>query len=188
MSLTARVEKKYITGNMKKVIMMSERFPSFLSPPLLRDGELTLSLVRTCPADTIKKHVPCYLFLMRSGQKGWPAGVLSLRLGNATEELYYPGHIGYRVRRSFRGRRYAERSVRMILPFAQRHGYRQIWISCRPDNPASRITCERNGGRLQEIVTIPGSHEMYHQGYRMACRYVIDLEEKEKAVQHGTAF
>ncbi len=147
----------------------------FLMPPLLRDNELLLYLSRTSQADPEKKHVPSYTFLMLHLPDRAVAGVLGLRIGNPEKELYLPGQVGYRVRRAYRGRRYAERSLGLILPFARDHGWTSLWISCRPDNIASRKCSEKNGGKLREIVKVPASHEMYHQGYRYACRYVIDL-------------
>ncbi len=147
----------------------------FLTPPLLRDNDLLLSLARTTPADPGKKHVPGYLFLMVHLPDRAIAGVVSLRIGNPETDLYFPGQIGYRVRKTYRGRHYAERSLKLILPFARKHGWKSLWISCRPDNAASRKCCEHNGGKLHEMTGMPEWHEMYGQGYRQICRYVIDL-------------
>ncbi|ASQ90305.1 hypothetical protein CHL67_04640 [Prosthecochloris sp. GSB1] len=144
--------------------------PSFCKPETLSDSAITLLPVRFSEADPAKRHVPSCTFLILP-RNGGVAGCLQLRLGDASGELYFPGHIGYRIKKSFRGNGYAEKSIHLILPYAARLGFREIWISCRPDNTASRISCERAGGILRETVPVPPSHEMYIQGYRKACRY-----------------
>ncbi|HED31290.1 MAG TPA: GNAT family N-acetyltransferase [Prosthecochloris aestuarii] len=141
----------------------------------LRDGDLELVLKKTIARNPEKHHVPCYVFLMLAGSQKRVAGVLTFRIGDAASELYYPEHIGYRVRKQYRGQGFAERSLRLVGPFVRKHGYRELWISCRPENQASRISCERNGGILQETVPAPHTHEMYRQGYRSICRYMIKL-------------
>lgn len=103
------------------------------------------------------------------------AGTVSLRVGSSDDlELYY-GHIGYHVYPPARGRHYAERSVRLLLPLARRHGMRELWITCNPDNPASRRTCERLGAVLVETVRIPGDHLLFLRGERHKCRYRLAL-------------
>jgi tagatose 1,6-diphosphate aldolase len=74
-----------------------------------------------------------------------------------------------------RGRHYAERAARLLLPLARRHGMSELWITCNPDNAASRRTCERLGGELVEIVPIPPDHAFYSRGERAKCRYLIRL-------------
>jgi len=114
-------------------------------------------------------------FEMRSVPDGTPMGNLRFRVGDADTVLRYPCHIGYDVNPEFRGRRYAARSLGLILALARAHGLTRLWIGCRPENPASRRTCELAGAKLHEIVDIPQSHEMYQQGIHSTCRYYIDL-------------
>ena len=144
--------------------------PSFASPETLSDSVISLVPVRISEADPAKRHVPSCTYLVLP-RKGGVAGSVQFRFGDATGELYYPGHIGYRIKKSFRGNGYAEKSIRLLLPYAARVGFGEIWVSCRPENIASRISCEKAGGTLRETVPVPPSHEMYAQGYREACRY-----------------
>jgi len=103
------------------------------------------------------------------------AGGIGLRIGKTYEiEMYY-GHFGYHVYPPARGRRYAERSCRLLFPLARQHGMSRLWITCNPDNVASRRTCERLGGRLTSIVAVPESDPLYARGDREKCRYCIDL-------------
>ena len=153
---------------------MTEDF-TFLDPGELADGDLKLVVARNVPADPVKGHVPAYEFEMRSHPGGTVMGNLRFRVGDADTVLKYPCHVGYDVKPEFRGHHYASRSVRLILPFARAHGLTKLWISCDPDNVASRKTCERAGARLCAISDVPKDHEMYGKGIHTICRYYIDL-------------
>ena len=74
-----------------------------------------------------------------------------------------------------RGRRYAERSCRLLFPLARAHGIKTLWITCNPDNFASRRTCERLGMRLIDTVPVPDTDPLYARGDRVKCRYRIEL-------------
>jgi len=103
------------------------------------------------------------------------AGGLGFRVGTThTIEMYY-GHFGYHVYPPARGWHFAERSCRLLFPLALRHGIKTLWITCNPDNYASRRTCERLGGRLISIVPVPENDPLYLRGEREKCRYRIDL-------------
>ena len=161
-------------GSFLGVGEMTEDF-TFLDPGELVDGDLELVLVRKVPADPVKGHVPGYVFEMRSRPGGTVIGSLRFRVGDADTVLKYPCHVGYDVKPQFRGHRYASRSVLLILPFARAHGLTRLWISCAPDNVASRKTCERAGAKLCAILAVPEDHDMYAKGFRTMCRYCIDL-------------
>ena len=87
----------------------------------------------------------------------------------------YFGHFGYNVYPPARGNHYAERSCRLLLPLARMHGVRRLWITCNPENIASRRTCLGAGGRLVEIVKLPKDHSLYAKGERAKCRFRFDL-------------
>lgn len=138
------------------------------------------------PADSSAGKVPQYHFWMRV-RHGAPAplgtdippvriaGGIGLRVGtNHAVEMYY-GHLGYHVYPPARGRRYAERSCKLLLPLARRHGIKTLWITCNPDNFGSRRTCERLGAKLVSIVPVPEDDPLYLRGEREKCRYRLDL-------------
>jgi len=119
---------------------------------------------------------PSYHFWMRLNDAS-PlriAGTVSLRIGNDAD-LRYTGHIGYNVYPPVRGRRLAERAGRLLLPLARRHGMKTVWITCNPDNFASRKTALRLGATLVETVPVPPGHELYLRGEREKCRFRLDL-------------
>ena len=141
----------------------------FKDPGELIDGELRLVVSKLAPADPVKGWCPAYCFEMICGGKC--AGDINLRLGDYEFLITYAGQVGYNVAPEFRGRHFAARSVRLLLPLARAHGIRPLWITCNPDNIASRRTCELAGGEMVEVVDLPQDCEMYREGERQKCRY-----------------
>jgi predicted acetyltransferase len=145
----------------------------FIDPGPLQDKELSLNLFEKVPADTSKGYVPVYHFKLMVGHS--EAGSIRLRAQTDVQIETYAGHIGYEVGQAFRGHRYAERACRLLFPLATHHAIRELWITCNPDNLASRRTCERLGAEMVEIVDVPSDHEMYLRGDRRKCRYLLTL-------------
>lgn len=121
--------------------------------------------------------VPAYHFWMEVESSGLVgvAGAVALRIGSSKDLRMYYGHVGYHVYPPFRGRHYAERAVRLLLPLARSHGIDPLWITTNPENQASRRTCERLGAELAEIVPVPRRHPLYLRGDHAKCRYRLDL-------------
>lgn len=118
---------------------------------------------------------PNYAFDMKHAETGAQMGEIDLRLSAEHYITHYAGHIGYGVERAFRGHRYASRACRLLLPLAKQHGLSPLWITCNPDNVASRKTCEHLGATLVEIVSVPPESDLYRRGEREKCRYRVDL-------------
>jgi len=154
--------------------LMKKKSFSFIDPGQLIDHELELLLIEKIPGLPDKGYLPSYTFDMQHVDKGEKMGRISLRIGY-TENIRYDGHIGYSVDESYRGNHYAARSCLLILPFAKDNGLNPVWITCNPDNIASRRTCEIAGGNLIEIVDVPAYRENYKRGERQKCRYRFDL-------------
>jgi predicted acetyltransferase len=144
-------------------------------PGRLIDNDLELVLVKKYPGDPAINHVPAYKFKMTPVDQDEEIGRIELRVGNTDHIVMYAGHIGYSVGQEHRGHRYAARACRLLLPLARRHGLKALWITCNPDNIASRKTCELAGARLVEIVDLPEDTDMYREGTRQKCRYRIDV-------------
>ncbi len=147
----------------------------FLEPGELRDGDLALVLQRTYRGSRSLGLAPNYAFSMIHVQSGAHMGGIDLRLSSDHYITHYAGHIGYGVERPYRGQHYAARACRLLLPLAQKHGLSPLWITCNPDNVASRKTCEHLGATFVEIVPVPPESDLYRRGEREKCRYRIDL-------------
>ncbi len=147
----------------------------FLEPNTLRDGELELQLVETRPGDPTVGFVPAYHFRMVRAKDRVELGDISFRVGDTEHVVMYAGHIAYNVDEAHRGQRYAARATRLLLPLARRHGFTALWITCNPDNLASRRTCELVGATFVEVVDLPEDTDMYESGEREKCRYHLQL-------------
>ncbi|NKB68378.1 MAG: GNAT family N-acetyltransferase [Candidatus Latescibacteria bacterium] len=148
----------------------------FLNPGLLREGDLQLDLVEKRAVSRLRpEYPPSYNFVMRSPGDRRQRGRFSLRLGDSDFIERYAGHIGYSVEQPFRGRRYAARSCRLIVPLARRHGFDYVWLTCNPDNWASRRSCELAGAQYVETVPLPRDTDMYRAGERYKRRYRLDV-------------
>jgi predicted acetyltransferase len=147
----------------------------FHDPGKLVDGNLELILAERYPGGPSIGFVPTYRFKMRLAGGDKDVGHVELRVGNTRHIVMYGGHIAYGVLPEYRGHHYAARACRLLLPLARSHGLNPLWITCNPDNFASRRTCELAGATFVEIVDLPEDIDMYSEGERRKCRYRIDL-------------
>lgn len=140
-----------------------------IEPGELRDGELTLQLesFRVHPVH----HVPTYHFRMVHTDSAEEMGQVRLRIGSSHHIERYAGHIGYTVEPSFRGHRYAARSVRLLIPLAAANRINPLWITCDPGNTASRRTLELAGAKFVEIVDVPEDCVIRKSGHPRKCRF-----------------
>ncbi len=142
---------------------------------VLTDGEIDLVVQLTEPGDPATGRVPAYDFAVMLAGGREPVGRVGLRLGDTDHLVKYLGHIGYGIAEKYRGHGYAAKACRLARPVAIDHGFRTLWITCNPDNYASRRTCEALGCELVEIVDLPPDSDMYQRGERRKCRYRWDL-------------
>ena len=147
----------------------------FHDPGRLIDGDLELILVEKYPGDPAINYVPAYRFMMTLVGQGNKIGSIEFRVSNTYHIIMYAGHLAYAVDPKHRGHRYAVKACKLLMPLARLHGFLTLWITCNPDNIASRRTCELAGAELVEIVDLPEDTEMYRKGARQKCRYQVDL-------------
>jgi tagatose 1,6-diphosphate aldolase len=141
-----------------------------LRPLNLRNGDLELSLVDFSVHSFHK--VPTYSFHMQSISRGEKMGQINLRVGSTLHVEQYAGHIGYSVHALYRGHHYAARSVTLLLPLARRLGIDPLWITCDPENGASRRSLEIAGAAFVEIVDVPATCGIRKFGGKLRkCRY-----------------
>jgi len=139
--------------------------------PALADHELALTLVERTFSSPAR--IPTYRFEMVVG--GERVGTATLRAGMNEYLEKYAGNIGYGVEWGHRGKHYAARTCHLLFQLARLHGMKQLWITCNPENVASRRTCEMVGGELVDIVDVPPIIDLYREGDRQKCRYRIRL-------------
>jgi tagatose 1,6-diphosphate aldolase len=136
----------------------------------LRHGDLEL---RVADYSLHAFHqVPTYFFRMMSIDRDEEMGNINLRIGSSPHIERYAGHIGYGVHPAFRGHRYASRSLVLLLPFARSLGIDPLWITCDPDNAASRRSLELAGAEFMEVVDVPEDCGIRKYGGKLRkCRY-----------------
>jgi predicted acetyltransferase len=139
----------------------------------LADGDLRLVLKEYGPADPVKGWVPAYRFFIFVGSE--QVGRIDLRLGATDFMVRFAGQVGYEIDPPHRGHKYAARAVVLLKSVARIHSFEVLWISCNPENAASRRTCELAGAELVEIVDLPSDCDMYADGERRKCRYRLLL-------------
>ncbi len=149
----------------------------FLDPDVMRNGDLELVLIERQSAEISIWGVPAYIFHMRHHPSGQKIGHTTFRIGDRWN-MRFAGQIGYVVEENFRGHHFAERGCRLLLPFVRGHGLGEIWITCGPDNIASRRTLERLGAKLVEVVDVPPEYPMPEGTIRRKCRYRLSLDKE----------
>jgi predicted acetyltransferase len=136
----------------------------------LRHGDLELRLVDY--SVHAFHRVPTYFFRMMSVDRAEELGTINLRIGSTPHIERYAGHIGYGVHSPFRGHHYAARSLVLLVPFARGVGIDPLWITCDPDNVASRRSLEIAGAEFFEIVEVPEHCGIRKYGGKVRkCRY-----------------
>ncbi len=137
----------------------------------LGHGDVVLLLANDVPARPELGRLRALHYAIRRRDASAVVGTIDLRLGYTTHIVLYGGHVGYGVQPEHRGHGYAAQACRALLPVARGFGMDTVYITCNPDNWASRKTCERIGAVLIEIVDLPPDCDMYLEGERQKCRY-----------------
>lgn len=128
------------------------------SGPALRDDQIALLLSNEDVYDPALGIDDGYTFYIQERRSRRRAGYISLRLGESPQ-LYYLGHIGYRIEEPFRGHGYAACACQLLIPFMRQLNLSSVCITADPDNTPSRKTCEHLGCVLESIV--PGAAELF---------------------------
>lgn len=82
--------------------------------------------------------------------------------------MYYYGHVGYRIIEEERGHHYAYEACRVLFREARdSYGFKELLITCSPENTASYRTLVKLGGELVETVFVPVEHELYRRGEKV---------------------
>ena len=144
----------------------------------LTDGEIRLSLTKTCEALPEKHWVPAYYFDICL-QDGTKVGHCDLRIGY-NDKTCMGGNIGYGIDEPYRGHHFAAKACRLLFRQAEKHHMDHLIITCVPENAASARTCELVGGKYIETADIPEDNEMYKEGKRRVRIYRVDIQEEGK--------
>lgn len=143
-----------------------------MPPEELSGGGVTIRLdEHIAPQEPV--HAPILSYAIEVA--GRTIGEVRLRLGESEDLKRHFGQIGYEVYPAFRGRGHVTAACRLALGVMQALGYDEVWITCNPENLASRRVCEKIGGQYVETVDIPPDHVMHEYGILQKCRYRVVL-------------
>lgn len=155
---------------------MFRRLLSCSRQQLQGDG-ITLRLRERLNRDTENGIGKTYTYDICQGSSQRIMGYISLRLGESPE-LYYLGHIGYRVDEPFRGHSYARKAVAALIPRMRQMGLHHVVITTDTDNTPSRITCERLGCILERIAPVPRQYRPVCMYSPAKCRYILMVQKQ----------
>ena len=130
----------------------------FLNTDFLENEEIKLVLERLAPENPERNWVPAYHFYICDIHQNI-MGTCDLRIGY-NDGLYYGGHIGYAINEEYRGHHYAAKACKLLFSLAQKHEMKYLYITCNPDNLASKKTCEYLQGEYLGIVELPKDNDM----------------------------
>jgi len=151
-------------------------FNGFMDVPKLTDGDIHLVCTHKIPADDDKGFVPSYEFdIYWNSEK---VGEIRLRIGY-TDWLYFSGQVGYEITETHRGKGYALRACRLLVPVARFHEMNKLLIAVDDGNKASYRVCEKLGARFVRIAELPKWHDMYEEGHRYMNIFEWDLNDYE---------
>ena len=122
-------------------------------------------------------RVATLFFRMVHAQTGEELGNINLRVSSIPHIERYAGHVGFAVHEEHRGHRYAARSVALLVPIAKELGFAALWITCDPENAASRRTLELAGAEFVETVDVPSDCIIFQNDHLRKCRYRLDLNK-----------
>jgi predicted acetyltransferase len=83
--------------------------------------------------------------------------------------------VGYAVHPQHRGRSYAARALRLLLPLANKLQINPLWITCDPENKASQQTLELVGAQFVGLVDVPVDCVIFRSGKTRKCRYRLSI-------------
>lgn len=82
-------------------------------------------------------------------------GAFNLRTELNAFLMYVGGNVGYGIAPKYRRKGYATKGLELLISKARDLGMTKLLIAAREDNIGSWKTIEKNGGVLENIITLP---------------------------------
>lgn len=93
-------------------------------------------------------------------------------------DMYYYGHVGYNIKKEYRGNHYAYYACKIVFNIAKlEFGMKELLITCSPENVASYKTLKKLDGEIIDLVDVPSNHQLYMLGEKKkyVFRFKIDI-------------
>ena len=115
-----------------------------------------------------------YMYSIWDSKTNSQLGFCDLRLGDE-QDLFYLGNIGYNIFLHHRGHGYAKIATKLLLMLSKKLGIKQLFITCDPNNIASKKTIISCGGIYINTVNVPAYDPLFLQCEYIKDRFLIDL-------------
>ena len=97
------------------------------------------------------------------------------------QDLIYYGNIGYLIYHAYRGHNYAYHACVALLEMIDAH-IDVVYITCNPDNIASKKTIEKLKAVHLGMVDIDPKHELYRYGEKQKEVYIITRDGEYETI------
>jgi len=91
--------------------------------------------------------------------------------------MYYSGQVGFAISEVHRGKGYAARACRLLVPVAKYHEMTKLLMTNIDGNIASYRVCEKLGAKFVRKVELPDWHDMYNEGHRYMNIFEWDMSD-----------
>ena len=81
-----------------------------------------------------------------------PCGIIRVRKGMNEFLLKRGGHVGYYMKKDYRGKGYGKKMLSLCLDLLKKEGMNKVLITCSTDNTGSQKIIEYNKGILENII------------------------------------
>ena len=139
------------------------------APRALAYRDVSLGFVQIVAVEAGRGLAPFYHFRIFAAGVG-DVGHINFRVADSEHVRLCAGHIGYAIEERFRGHHYALQACCALAPFV-RSIYKEVILTCDPDNLPSIRTIERLGAVFIEETAIPKHDPGYERGARRKRRY-----------------
>lgn len=158
-------------------MILTDKERQIVTFPLI-DDDLELIFVEKRFAIAPDNEIPVYGFIMQNRGSGLEMGAINIKAGYTENIIKFRGNIGFAVNKAFRGHRYSGRSCLLLKAILQSLNVNPVYITCNPDNVASKKNIETTGATFLEEIIIPDNSsysKYYPQDSRRKLRFRWDI-------------
>lgn len=151
----------------ERIAEIESDFESYLSNKILAPYDSTPKLRDDGKYYPNSPQIPYWLI-----DDGKFIGGFNLRTQLNDFLMYIGGNVGYGITPKYRRKGYATQGLKLLIAKARELGMKKLLVAAKEDNVASWKTIEKNGGVLENIITLPWENN--GQKYK---RYWIDVNQ-----------